>query len=73
MRLAGPLAQAASLLLLIGCSNPVETARQEGYDAGYEEGHSAGMEEGKHEGANDALDCVRNYDGPADEAADSCS
>lgn len=50
------------------CENPVEAARQEGYDKGYEQGKVEGYEEGKEE----ALDCVSGYES-AEEAYDSCS
>lgn len=50
------------------CENPIEAARQEGYDDGYLQGKFEGYEQGKEE----ALDCVSGYES-AEEAYDSCS
>jgi flagellar biosynthesis/type III secretory pathway protein FliH len=70
-------AVALAALFLTSCTNPIEKARQVGYDRGFEAGHEAGLEDGveqgKEEGKSEALDCVRGEENsPADEAADSC-
>jgi hypothetical protein len=80
MRLRVLRAQAVVVLvgapLLAGCTNPIEQARQEGYERGLEEGFEnrfeEGKEEGEEEGKADAIECVRSEGGYAVDAADSC-
>jgi len=63
-----------------GCGNPLESARQEGYDEGYEQGKTDGYdvgfeegnEEGYEEGKEEALDCVASGYESADEAYYAC-
>lgn len=55
-------------VVLLGCTNPVEEAREEGYAAGYEDGKSEGHDEGRQE----VLDCVEGVYGSAEDAYDEC-
>jgi hypothetical protein len=46
------------------CGSPLEEKYQEGYENGYEEGLEAGKRQ--------AIDCVRDEGGGAEDAADNC-
>ena len=66
--------------MLLGCTNPIEEARQEGYADGYNDGMELGREEGREEGHEDGLeegrqevlDCVESTDGTAEDAYYAC-
>lgn len=53
-----------------------ETGRDHGYADGFEEGfdeaYDKGLDEGRDEGRSEALECVRQHDTSAAEAADLC-
>lgn len=67
-------ALAATLLVAMagGCTGAVEQARKEGYEQGHADGFEEGKEEGHEEGKSEALDCVKEQEGRAEDAAEAC-
>lgn len=57
-----------ALLVLSGCGPSTDEIR----DTAYSEGYAMGREEGHQDGKQEAIDCVRDEGGGADDAADSC-